>query len=147
MTAHLLDTNLPLRLADPASPDHAAALNAITRLLTAGHELYITTQNIIEFWSVASRPTSVNGFGWNTRRTLDEVEFVLSRFPLLDDIPAVMAHWLQLVSSLGVVGRQVHDARIVAVMKAHAVTHLVTFNVRDFRRYPDVTIIDPNEMS
>ena len=37
--------------------------------------------------------------------------------------------WKALVNALGVIGKQVHDARLVAVCHVHAVTHLLTFNV------------------
>ena len=36
-----------------------------------------------------------------------------------------------------VLGVQVHDARLVAAMIAHNVTHILTFNVTDFARYTD----------
>jgi len=46
-----------------------------------------------------------------------------------------------------VVGKQVHDARLVAVCHVHAVTHLLTFNVAHFRRLtafgPAVAVVDP----
>ena len=40
-------------------------------------------------------------------------------------------------------GVQVHDARLVAAMHVHAVTHLLTLNDRDFTRYPDITAVNP----
>jgi hypothetical protein len=42
-------------------------------------------------------------------------------------------------------GVQVHDARLVAVMKVHGVAHILTLNAADFRRYiPEgITILDP----
>jgi hypothetical protein len=52
-----------------------------------------------------------------------------------------------LVEKLGVIGRQVYDARLLAVCHAHAVTHLLTFDVAHFRRLtgfgPAVTVVDP----
>jgi hypothetical protein len=51
------------------------------------------------------------------------------------------------VSALGVVGKQVHDARLVAVCHVHAVTHVLTFNVAHFARLagfgPGVVVVDP----
>jgi hypothetical protein len=38
------------------------------------------------------------------------------------------------VGALGVVGKQVHDARLLAVCQVHGVTHLLTFNVSHFAR-------------
>ena len=55
--------------------------------------------------------------------------------------------WKALVGALGVIGKQVHDARLVAVCHAHAVTHLLTFTITHFGRMagfgPGVVVVDP----
>ena len=48
MATYLADTNLLLRLADPASPHHAVATDALARLVGEGNEVYLTPQNFIE---------------------------------------------------------------------------------------------------
>jgi predicted nucleic acid-binding protein len=40
-------------------------------------------------------------------------------------------------------GKQVHDARLVAMMEAHGITHILTLNGADFARYPGIVVIDP----
>lgn len=68
-------------------------------------------------------------------------------FPLLAETPDIYLAWKPLVETLGVVGKQVHDARLVAVCHAHAVTHLLTFNVAHFARMagfgPGLKVVDP----
>jgi predicted nucleic acid-binding protein len=56
MAKYLADTNLLLRLIDPASPQHWVATNALAHLVDKGDEVYVTAQNFIEFWAVATRP-------------------------------------------------------------------------------------------
>ena len=34
-------------------------------------------------------------------------------------------------------------ARLIASMKVYSITHLLTFNAEDFRRYQDITVIEP----
>jgi predicted nucleic acid-binding protein len=143
---YLLDTNILVRLVDRTSARYAVAVAAVASLLAQGHELYITAQNLIEFWSVATRPHSANGLGWDTTRVLAELNDIRSRFPLLDDTPDVFPTWLRLVSAEGVSGRQVHDARLVAVMDVHSITHLLTFNTNDFRRYSTITVVHPEDV-
>jgi predicted nucleic acid-binding protein len=60
----LLDTNIILRLAEPAHPMHAAALDASSVLLGADEVVYIVPQNIAEFWNVCTRPRNQNGLGF-----------------------------------------------------------------------------------
>lgn len=38
-------------------------------------------------------------------------------------------------------GVQVHDARLVAAMQAHNITHILTFNTSDFTRYASLGIV------
>ena len=66
-----------------------------------------------------------------TQRTAATFE---AAFPLLGETPDIYPIWKALVGALGVVGKQVHDARLVAVCHVHVVTHLLTFNVSHFAR-------------
>jgi hypothetical protein len=51
---------------------------------------------------------------------------------------------------MGIAGKQVHDARLVAVCHTHAVTHILTFNVGDFGRMAQygtgLVIVDPDSI-
>jgi predicted nucleic acid-binding protein len=147
MATYLADTNLLLRLADPASQQHAIASNALARLLGQGDEVYLTPQNFIEFWAVATRPVEANGFGWTSERTAKEVADLQARFPLLLDSPEIFTRWLELVKQLPIHGKRVHDARLVAVSQAHAMEHLITFNVSDFAAFKlVVSLMDPHSL-
>ena len=64
-------------------------------------------------------------------------------FPLLPDLPALLTEWEALVTTHACVGKLAHDARLVAAMRTHGVTDLLTFNGGDFRRFPGITIVDP----
>lgn len=50
-------------------------------------------------------------------------------------------------TAMGVLGKQVHDVRLVAVCHVHSVTHLLTFNVAHFIRLaafgPGIVVVDP----
>jgi predicted nucleic acid-binding protein len=53
----------------------------------------------------------------------------------------------ELVVAAGVSGVQVHDARLVAVMRVYGLTHILTLNAPDFRRYPGIVAVDPQEVA
>jgi predicted nucleic acid-binding protein len=146
MTTYLFDTNIWLRLVQPQAPQHPRALHALTMLLAQGDAVVVTPQNLIEFWSVATRPIEANGLGWTIEMTQQEIERILTQFPLLDDIPAIFAAWLRLVTTYRVTGRRVHDARLAAAMQAHGVTHLLTFNGDDFRQFTEIVIVEPPDV-
>src|SRR5262245_49305254 len=144
MALILVDTNVLLRLSDDGSPDQSVAERALSTLRLRGDIPCITPQNIIEFWAVATRPVDANGFGWTTQRTVTEVEQLRNKFPILSDSPQILPNWLMLVETHEVKGKKVHDARLVAVIITHGITHLLTFNTDDFKSYLNIILIHPN---
>ena len=69
------------------------------------------------------------------------------QFRLLDDRSQIFIEWLQLVKQHDIKGKQVHDARLVAVMQTYELTHLLTFNGTDFQRYPMITSVHPEQIA
>ena len=147
MPDHLVDTNLLLRSADPSSVQHSVATKALARLRLSGNQLVVAPQALVEFWAVATRPLEANGFGWDAARTAEECREFLKHFPLLEDRPPVFTEWMNLVERHGVRGRRAFDARLVAVMQVHGITHIVTFNTDDFRGFTGILIVDPHTIT
>ena len=144
---YLLDTNVLLRTVDPRSTQHELAKQSIHQLASRRHRLLITAQTLIEFWAVATRPVEVNGLGWDYEKALGELGEIQKRFPLLPDSPLILQEWLRLLATARFVGKRAHDARLAAVMLAHGVTHLLTFNVEHFQNFPGITAVSPASIS
>lgn len=66
---------------------------------------------------------------------------------MLEGLPGVSDTWEQLVAKHQVVGKQAHDANLVATMLVHGVTRLLTFNGADFKRYSEIEVIEPVNIS
>lgn len=62
---------------------------------------------------------------------------------MLEEPPAVVDLWLDIVAAHELKGKRVHDAHLVATMKASGVTRLLTFNKADFPAAPGITILTP----
>ncbi|MBC8141920.1 MAG: PIN domain-containing protein [Armatimonadetes bacterium] len=141
----LVDTNVLLRFADRTSPQHTIARDAMRTLTLRSYDLCITPQNGIEFWSTATRPKENNGFGLSVavaNRRLRLLERVLTLIP---DDAGIYKRWRVLVQEVGVTGKQVHDARLVAVMLTNNIQNILTFNGVDFARFvaQGITVLDP----
>lgn len=134
-SSYLVDTNVLLRYANRSQPLHGQVTQCVNRLLGYGHQLYMSSQNCIEFWNVATRPASRNGFGFLSEDVDVTLGWLERAFPLLADVPAIYTEWRELVTKFGVSGVQVHDARLVAIMRVNQISHLLTFNTKDFTRY------------
>jgi predicted nucleic acid-binding protein len=146
MTNYLFDTNIFLRLSDRISANYALARDATYILIEQGHKCCLTSQIIIEFWVVATRPTEVNGLGWTPERTKNQINQFLNRFTLLEETPEIFTLWFQLVTDYNIKGKRTHDIRLLAVMKAHSITHLLTFNPDDFVPLPNIIILQPQDL-
>ncbi len=56
----------------------------------------------------------------------------------------LFTEWHRLVVQHRIIGKQAHDARLVAIMNLHGLTHILTFNANNFRGYP-LTVVTPAE--
>ena len=110
-------------------------------------DLEAAGRSIVEFRNLATRPKAVNGLGLSAVDAEAKAAVFEATFPLLVETPDIYPAWKALVGALGVIGKQVHDSRLVAVCHVHAVTHLLTFNVSHFVRMagfgPGVVVVDP----
>ncbi len=145
--AHLVDTSILARLANTADALHAVAARAVFELHQGGEVLYLTAQNLVEFRNLATRPQAVNGLGLTVVEAESKAAVFEGSFPLLAETPDIYPAWKALVSALGVIGKRVYDARLVAVCHVHAVTHVLTFNVSHFVGMagfgPGLVVVDP----
>lgn len=87
MASILLDSNVLLRLAQPAHPHCSVASTAVTALRNQNHELCIARQNLVEFWAVATRPLTNNGLGIDALTATAEIRRLRSLFRLLEGVP------------------------------------------------------------
>jgi len=145
--AILIDSSVLGRLANTKDATHAVAFNAVAELRRRGEVLHITPQVMIEFRNVGTRATSLNGLGLTIAETEAIAMDFEARFAMLADHPGIYTRWKSLVGAMGIIGKQVHDARLVAVCHVHAVSHILTFNVAHFNRMatfgPGVVVLDP----
>jgi len=147
MARVLADTNLWLRAADPDAKQHLAALDALKALTKEGHLVCLSPQVLIEYWTVVTRPKDVNGFGWDTAKAEQEIEQLRDSYPFLIDREEIFPRWFELVRDHEIKGKRTHDARIAAVMAAHRVEYLLTFNGGDFASFPHVKVLDPEAVA
>ena len=145
--AYLADTNVVFRRVIPSDPLHALAKTALDALLLQGETVYVTPQNLIEFQALATRPVEANGLGMSTAAASAVAQNIEALFPLLPDTPEVYPRWRALVDAHDARGRQVYDARLVAVMLVHGITHLLTLYASHFRRFTRITVVTPQQLA
>jgi predicted nucleic acid-binding protein len=131
--AVLVDSNILIFSIQQGHPWRAESVKALEFFLAANEPVCVFLQNIAEFWNVCTRPVDRNGLGLRPGETETRLARLDSILTLLQDTPTVYPEWRRLVRTYAVQGVQVHDARLVAGMKAHGIDRILTHNVADFK--------------
>ena len=143
----LIDTNVVLRFVQRRHSLHSAAVSVVNLLRTRDEILCVVPQILYEFWVVATRPVQANGLGMTAAEADADLAKIMQRFRLIRDERAIFEPWRRLVTQHQVLGKNAHDARLVAAMQRHGITRIVSFNADDFKRFPGITTIDPANSS
>src|SRR5262249_27227299 len=112
---------------------HVLAPASLDNLIARRETVYLTRQTLVECLVVSTRPQDRNGLGMTPAEAEAELGRLEAAFPVLPENDAAYAEWRRLVIRHGVTGVRSYDARLVGSMVAHGVTHILTFNVDDFR--------------
>lgn len=142
-----VDTNVfvgGVQTFDPAL--RITARHSIKQLYRQGEQLCCFPQNLVEFWNVATRPATANGLGLSPEQTARYVDRFQTIVVLLPETADIFLAWRDLVVQHRVAGVHVHDARIAAAMIVHHVPRILTFDVDDFKRYGQVSVIEPKSV-
>ena len=124
----LVDTNVLLRAAQPSHPLHPIAVGALA-----------------EFWNALTRPAGSNGLGFTIEEAREELTKLEGFFEILSESAVSYAAWKTLLVTHRVSGVQVHDARLVAVMQAHGLISILTFDT-GFSRFPGIKVVQPADI-
>lgn len=144
--SYLVDSNILTRLVQKQSPHYPIARHAVILLRKQKEEICFIPQNLIEFWAVATRPFINNGLGLTISETQTEIKKFKRLFKFYDDESNIFLEWENLVIKYQVSGKNVHDARLVAAMLKHRMTHLLTFNMKDFKRFGEIVVVAPQNI-
>ena len=142
---HAPDTNILLCLRQPDHPQWAACTRAIGALIERGDCICLLPQTLYEFWNVSTRPKMYNGLGQSAAEVFVAVTDLQNQYTTLYDSVAIYQEWLSLVRSCNVMGAEVHDARIAAAVRVHKFDSLISYNVKDFKRY-GIKVIHPRDV-
>ena len=143
--SYLVDTNILLRSAEPSHPMFEPVTNAmdILPLILDAPTVFeqwerLVNAQVISLKDCTSKPPCPPSLGgselkvpqdWGIQGAKNSWYFLFQKAPYQ------------------VKGVNVHDARLVAVMLVHGLSHILTFNVNDFHRYSsEITIINPNDI-
>jgi len=135
-----VDTNILVYSAVSQSPFHAEARRAIQVRQEAGIELWISRQVLREYLATLSRPQTFS-ISQPIEVLIEDVQKYQNCFSIAEDGPAVTKKLLELLKSLPVGGKQIHDANIVATMLAYDIRAVLTHNTDDYARFAGIITV------
>jgi len=103
-------------------------------------------QNLAEFWNVSTRPESDNGHGISTKEAMTRLQFFERSFTIFAESRQSYRHWKELIERHDVHGKQAHDTRLVGIMLASGIGSILTFNTKDFVRFPEIITLHPDQV-
>ncbi len=140
----LVDTNILLYAANPASPEHRAARAEVERLRKGASPWFLTWSIIYEFLRVAThaavfeRPLTAPSAGLFVRR--------LTESPSVEILHETHRHLSLLEEEIKqtpeISGNDLHDLHVVVLMREHNLQTIMTAD-RGFRRFKRLRVIDP----
>ncbi len=137
-----VDTNILIYSTNNLSVWHLPAERMLDSARLQGISLIISPQIIREYISVFSRGIRVIP-KIKTDGLLKNLDLLRTSFILVDENREVIFHLIELLREIPIIGKQIHDANIVATMMAHGVSRLLTHNTKDFERYAGLITVVP----
>ncbi len=131
-----VDTNILAYISLANSPFHLDARNKLNAYLQQGYEPWISRQIIREYLVVMSRALA-DQVGFDAAQLVADTEKLTAQFQIADDTEIVSKTLFHLVEKYAVQGKTIHDCNIVAAMMTNGITHLLTNNEGDFKRYQE----------
>lgn len=140
-----LDTNILIRYDIIETPEHQQIRQAITSLIHENCTLWINRQVIREYCRVLTHPSFNRPL--KMPQAVARARKLIPYFKIADENQEVTNNLLNLLDTVPIGGKQVHDANIVATMQMAHIQYLVTLNVSDFRRFSDyITLVSVNDL-
>ncbi|MGQ0634508.1 MAG: type II toxin-antitoxin system VapC family toxin [Planctomycetaceae bacterium] len=125
----------------PGSPLHQPAIAALHQLAQSGAPAWISRQVLREYLVQLTRP-GVLSTPLAPSLAAMQLSALTSLYAIADETTAVTTELLSLISRGLAIGKQIHDANIVATCLAYGIPRLLTHNAGDFTRYASLIAIE-----
>lgn len=140
----LLDANVLVYAINADAPQHGASRAVVDESMHGRVPGVLVPQVLLEFFAVVTNPGRV-GRPLEPARAWQQVAALRSALPLLHPEQQVLTELDRLVSARQPTGGDIFDISLVAQMRAHGISRICTYNVRDFAAFAGVIAVTPEE--
>jgi len=129
-----LDTNILVRSTVLEAPFHKESLEAIRILTKKQVRLWISQQVLREYMSVVTREQP-DMKPLPMKVAVSRARYFQAHFDMAQDNSLILYRLFNLLETVSVAGKQVHDTNIVATMMNYGISELLTLNIGHFTRF------------
>lgn len=142
----LLDSNVLIYTQDQNFPLFDISTKLVKKVIKGELKGVLAQQNLLEFYSVVTSPKRVikpisPKEAFELVKMYEDSEFKII-FPDKETITTLS----KLCKKIPQKGGKIYDAYLVATMLSNGISTVITANVRDFKGFPDIQVIDLNSL-
>lgn len=140
----LVDTNVLVYSLFTDAAQHAAASDLLDKAQNGDLTLCFTPQVLAELYAVITDSRRVTS-PYEPADAIKAIELFLAMpgIELLSVPLDLVTRWIALLRQHPVKRGEVFDLQLIAVMLANNVQSVYTFNVADFARFPQISVLTP----
>ena len=119
---------------------HVQCTDTLNNQLQAGTTLFISSQILREYFAVS---TNQNIFKkpLTYKQAVSKMKEFLTRFALVHEKESTIHILITLIGKYAVSRQKIHDMNIVATMVDNDITHLLTYNVQDYKQISEIQLL------
>lgn len=134
-----IDTNILIYSNNKDSLLCKSAREKLNELKDNDNQLFISDQVIREYLVIITRPGILEKPVSSEVATQD-ISRIEKEFCILFPSQAILNKLVELINKYKIKGKRIHDTAIVAIMLANGITDILTYNVKDFQIFSEITI-------
>ena len=137
-----VDTNILIysTFEDFEPEKHLQCVDTLNRLLQAETILFVSSQILREYFAIATNKNIFKKPLTYKQANMKMKEF-LATFTLVHEKESTIQVLIALIGKYAILQQKIHDMNIVATMLDNNITHLLTYNAKDFRKISEIKLL------
>ena len=136
-----VDTNVLLACSDGLRVTHEDSLHFLEKAVRGEYRLFACGQVFREYMVVTTRPLEENGMGLSPKKSHENIQTFRKVIQVLDETSDSLTELARMVKQYELKGKRIHDANLVAVMRTYGLSHLKTWNPKDFSPFSKLILL------
>lgn len=119
---------------------HLQCINTFNELMQARTSLFVSSQILREYFAIATNKNIFKKPLTYKQATMKMKEF-LATFTLVHEKESTIHVLIALIGKYAILQQKIHDMNIVATMIDNNISHLFTYNAKDFRKINEIQLL------